>query len=959
MIDQNDRQFLFNHIPMAVSLSRESDGLYVDVNAEWSRLTGLSVQQVLGRTSLDVGMWDSAEQRAESLAGLQDAGELRNLRMRLARPDQTQLMLEVNVTRLELRGEHYLLSYLKDITGERTAQAAVRISEQMLRATNLRLNQQLRLFEAMEGLASVGYWTSCDAPATLVWSKGLYQLAGLPLGSVKCRTDGRSRIHPDDLPAYVLARQALTGQTLEYRWLHPDGRVHWHRTRIQRLTDGQQGDSDLVFGVVQDITSERETALALQDKLGFIQKITSRLPGVVFQTRSKTNEAQEFLYISEPASQIYPGFTAQEILQDAYCTLCLHHPDDVDAFRASVRLAVSTLTPWQHEYRLRLPDGEVRWLLGHGVPEADGDGAVLMNGFVTDITERKSSEERLRQGEARFRALTELSSDWYWQQNERFEFIQVTGNLAAVNVLPAEQYSRKTRWDSGALGVSQAQWASHRAMLTAHEVFHDFEMQRVRADGTLMWASISGTPMFDAGGKFIGYQGIGRDITERKLAEEKIEQLAFYDALTGLPNRRLLTERLQLALLGTSRHESYGAVLFIDLDNFKDLNDTQGHDMGDLLLRQVAARLQGSVREVDTVARLGGDEFVVVLQEMGHDVDDVTTRVEQVGHKILAKLNQVYTLGKLEHHSTPSVGVALLSRQVKSVDELLKRADLAMYESKAAGRNTMRFFDPAMQALVAQRSAVDRDLRLALTRDELVLYYQPVVDSQAMAVGVEALVRWQHPTLGFLPPSQFIAQAEHTGLIVPLGEWVLRTACEQLVRWANQPDTARLTMAVNVSVRQFRHPDFVAQVLTLLDRTGADPRLLKLEITESLLVTDMQDAIEKMQALRAAHVSFSLDDFGTGYSSLSYLKRLPLDQLKIDQSFVRDVLTDASDAAIANTVLALGQSLNLRVVAEGVEEMGQHDFLLRNGCTYFQGYLFGKPVPIEQLRLGCLAPPLG
>jgi len=822
---------------------------------------------------------------------------------------------------------------------------------------NARLNQQLCLFESMERLASVGYWTSGDDPGSLIWSKGLYQLAGLVPGSIQSRTDGRSRIHADDLPAFALARQALDGQTLEYRWLHPDGSVHWHRTCMQRLTDGHPGEPSLAFGVVQDITHEREAALALHDKLGFFQKITSRLPGVVFQLRRKAQGVLEFLYISEPVSQIYPGLTAQDILHDAYCTLSLHHPDDVLAFKASVRQALSQLDAWHHEYRLRLPDGEVRWLLGHGMPEADANGAVLMSGFVTDITGRKHSEERLRRSEARFRALTELSSDWYWEQNERFQFVQVTDNLDAANVLPAMHYLGKTRWDSGALGVSPSQWDMHRATLAAHEVFHDFEMQRVRTDGSLMWASISGAPMFDAGGKFIGYQGIGRDVTERKLAEEKFEQLAFYDVLTGLPNRRLLVERLQLALLGAGRLDIYSAVLFIDLDNFKDLNDTHGHDMGDMLLRQVASRLQSCVREVDTVARLGGDEFVVVLEELGSDVEAVTARVEQVGRKILGKLNQLYVLGKLEHHNTPSIGVALLSRQVTSVDELLKRADLAMYESKAAGRNTMRFFDPAMQALVAQRSAIDRDLRLALKRNELLLYYQPVVDKQAMVVGVEALVRWQHPTLGFLPPGEFISQAEYTGLIVPLGQWVLRVACAQLVRWASKPDTARLTMAVNVSVRQFRHPDFVAQVLKVLSRTGADPRLLKLEITESLLVTDMQDAIEKMQTLRAAHVSFSLDDFGTGYSSLAYLKRLPLDQLKIDQSFVRDVLTDPSDAAIANTVLALGQSLSLRVVAEGVEELGQCEFLLRNGCTFFQGYLFGKPVPIEQLRLGCLAPP--
>ncbi|MDD2878831.1 MAG: EAL domain-containing protein [Rhodoferax sp.] len=832
MIDSNDRQLLFNQIPMAVSLSLESDGLYVDVNAEWTRLTGMSAQQVLGRNSVDVGMWPSVAQRSEALAALRDTGELRDLHLTLDRHGHAPLVLQVNVVRLELRGVRYLLSYLKDVTDAQAAQVALRASEQLLLVTNARLKQQLAMFEAMESLASVGYWTSADDQQRLVWSKGLYQLAGLPPGSVQTSTDAQSRIHPDDLPAFAQAQHVLDGQILEYRWQHPDGSLHWHRTRIQRLNDDSFGASAQAFGMVQDITREREVALDLRDKLGFIQKITSR-----------------------------------------------------------------------------------------------------------------------------FRALTELSSDWYWEQDEQFRFVQVAGNLEALNVLPRGNYVGKTRWNSGVEGVSPSQWDAHRAALAAHEVFHDFEMQRLRPDGSLMWAAISGAPMFDAAGKFTGYQGIGRDITERKLAEEKIERLAFYDALTGLPNRRLLTERLHVALLGAARHDQCGAVLFIDLDNFKDLNDTMGHDVGDMLLCQVAARLQSSVREVDTVARLGGDEFVVVLEDLGSDIEAVTARVEQVGRKILAKLNQVYLLGMQEHHSTPSLGVALLCKQVESVEELLKRADLAMYESKAAGRNTMRFFDPAMQAMVAQRTAVERDLRLALERSEWVLHYQPVVDRHGVVVGVEALVRWQHPKRGLLAPGEFIAQAEHTGLIVPLGQWVLRTACEQLVSWRGQPDTAGLTMAVNVSARQFRHPDFVDQVLHVLRSTGADPHLLKLEITESLLVIDMPDVIDKMQNLRDAHVSFALDDFGTGYSSLSYLKRLPLDQLKIDQSFVRDVLADLSDAAIANMVLTLGQSLNLRVVAEGVEERGQFEFLLQSGCAFFQGYLFSKPVPIEQLRLGRLAPP--
>lgn len=955
MLDLIDGRLFFNSIPMAISLSRESDGVILDVNTQWLRLTGLARVDVVGKTDVALGFVDSPQLRLRKQVSLNETGEAPYTELKFLCADRRHLCLRVEISRVDVEGLACVLSYLKDVTDERAAQTALMANEQLLIASNERMDQQVRLFESMESLASVGYWTSGEAPETLKWSKGLYLLAGLEQGSVHDRQAGRSRILAEDMPAFVQARDALDGRTQEYRWQHPDGRVHWLRSRMQKLSG--HGEINLAFGVVQDITPEREARLALQDRLGFIQKVTSRLPGLVFQLRRNADASLEFLYISESAGDIYPGFTPEDILQDAYCTWGLHHPDDVPIFIATVRESFSQLSPWRCEYRLRFPDGEVRWLLGHGLPEAEQHGAVLITGFVTDITEQKLSEERLRQSQARFKALTELSSDWYWEQDEHFRFVEVGGHPDERNVLLAEDHVGKTRWELGVLGVSQAQWDRHRAALEAHTEFHDFEMQRLRADGLVFWVSISGAPMFDTNGKFTGYQGVGRDISERKLAEAQIEKLAFYDALTGLPNRRLLVERLQLALLNTTRHALYSAVLFIDLDNFKDLNDTLGHDMGDLLLRQVAERLQASVREVDTVARLGGDEFVVVLDELGSDADTVTALVERVGQKILVNLNQVYTLAHMDFHSTPSVGVALLSNQIKSVDELLKQADLAMYESKAAGRNTMRFFDPAMQALVNQRTAIDRDLRAALKHDQLVLYYQPVVDRQANVVGVEALVRWNHPERGFLPPIEFIGAAEQSGLILPLGQWVLRAACQQLVQWATQPETQTLSMAVNVSARQFRHPEFVAQVIDVLHSTGADPRLLKLEITESLLVTDMQDVIAKMQALRLQKVTFSLDDFGTGYSSLSYLKKLPLAQLKIDQSFVRDLLTDVHDIAIAKTVLTLGEHLDLCVVAEGVENAGQWQFLLEQGCPLFQGYLFCKPMPIERLPLGCLMPP--
>lgn len=954
MLDLIDGRLFINSIPIAISLSRASDGVILDVNTQWLRLTGLARVDAVGQTAAALGFVDSPHQRLRKQLTPNEAGEAPYVEQRFLCADQRHLWLRVETSLVDIQSVTCTLSYLKDVTDERAAQTALMANEQLLIASNERMNQQVRLFESMETLASVGYWTSGEAPETLRWSKGLYLLAGVEQGSVHDRKAGRSRILAEDMPAFVQARDALDGRTQEYRWQHPDGRVHWLRSRMQKLSG--HGETDLAFGVVQDITPEREARLALQDKLGFIQKVTSRLPGLVFQLRRNADGSLEFLYISENVGDIYPGFTSEDILQDAYCTWGLHHPDDVPVFIATVRESIVQLTPWRCEYRLRFPDGEVRWLLGHGLPEAEQHGAVLITGFVTDITERKLSEERLRQSQARFKALTELSSDWYWEQDENFRFVAVGGPPEERSVPLAEDHVGKTRWELGVLGVSQAQWDRHRAALEAHTEFHDFEMQRVRADGTAFWVSISGAPMFDTSGKFTGYQGVGRDITERKLAEAQIEKLAFYDALTGLPNRRLLVERLQLALLNTTRHALYSAVLFIDLDNFKDLNDTLGHDMGDLLLRQVAERLQASVREVDTVARLGGDEFVVVLDELGSDADTVTAWVERVGQKILVNLNQVYTLAQMDFHSTPSVGVALLSNQIKSVDELLKQADLAMYESKAAGRNTMRFFDPAMQALVNQRTAIDRDLRAALKHDQLELYYQPVVDRHAKVVGVEALVRWNHPERGFLLPAEFIGAAEQSGLILPLGQWVLRAACQQLVQWATQAETQTLSMAVNVSARQFRHPEFVAQVIDVLHSTGADPRLLKLEITESLLVTDMQDVIAKMQALRLQQVTFSLDDFGTGYSSLSYLKRLPLAQLKIDQSFVRDLLTDVHDIAIAKTVLTLGEHLDLRVVAEGVENTGQWQFLLEQGCPLFQGYLFCEPMPIERLPLGCLMP---
>jgi diguanylate cyclase (GGDEF)-like protein/PAS domain S-box-containing protein len=466
------------------------------------------------------------------------------------------------------------------------------------------------------------------------------------------------------------------------------------------------------------------------------------------------------------------------------------------------------------------------------------------------------------------------------------------------------------------------------------------------------------TPVLGPDGKISNYVGTFTDATDRIAAAEKIERLAFYDALTQLPNRRLMMDRLERALTTSTRSNRFGALMLLDMDNFKTLNDTLGHDVGDQFLVEVATRIKNCIREGDTAARMGGDEFVVILEHLDRD-QQAAVQATSVAVKIQALLNQPYLLQvghkheeqrQRSHQCTSSIGITLFCDQSASVEELVKRADTAMYQAKEAGRNTFRFFDPAMQEIVVAKAILEEDLRKAIAEGQFVLHYQAQVDNESHVVGTEALVRWRHPTKGMVSPAAFIPLAEETSLILPLGHWVMEAACAQLALWDVQPDMQHLSVAVNVSARQFSLPNFVPQVLALMERHHIRPYRLKLELTESLLLKNTDDVIAKMIALKECGVDFSLDDFGTGYSSLSYLKRLPLDQLKIDQSFVRDVLTDASDAAIARAVIALGKSLGLGVIAEGVETQEQRNFLADNGCTFYQGYFFSRPVPLHEFE---------
>ena len=441
---------------------------------------------------------------------------------------------------------------------------------------------------------------------------------------------------------------------------------------------------------------------------------------------------------------------------------------------------------------------------------------------------------------------------------------------------------------------------------------------------------------------------LSRDITQRKESEERINKLAFFDPLTQLPNRRLLQDRLERAIVTCQRQGTLGALLFIDLDDFKTLNDNRGHHIGDLLLIAVAERLRQAVRSQDTVARLGGDEFLVVFEGLDAEHDKAARQVQLIAEKILASLNCAYQLEGQEYFNSPSIGICVFGDAPVQIEELLKQADQAMYHAKGAGRNTLRFFDPEMQTLTAQRFALQNEIRDALQQQQFQLYYQAQFNQHGKVVGAEGLIRWLHPQRGMIPPLEFIPIAEESGLILPLGNWILAAACAQLVEWSKSPHTADIILSINVSARQFQHPQFVEQLLATIEQTGAAPNRLKLELTESMLVANQQDIITKMDALKRQGIKFSLDDFGTGYSSLSYLKRLPISELKIDKSFVKDVLIDPNDAAIARMVIRLAQSMELTVIAEGVETKEQRDWLESEGCFKYQGYFFGRPVPIAE-----------
>ena len=586
------------------------------------------------------------------------------------------------------------------------------------------------------------------------------------------------------------------------------------------------------------------------------------------------------------------------------------------------------------------------------LPDTQG-GLLGYLGIASDISERGRLEQELRIAAIAFESQAAIMVTDAEQRILRINpaFTKLTGYSAAEAI-----GQRPTLLSSGRQDALfyQEMWRSLKE--SGHwqgEIWNRRKCGEIYPE----WLTISAVN--NDRGCLTHYVSTFSDISNLKIAETEIHHLAFYDPLTTLPNRRLLLDRLEKARATGKRSGQIGAMLIIDLDNFKTLNDTLGHDTGDRLLIEVACRLKDCIREGDTAARQGGDEFVVMLEALGGDMASASVVAETVAEKIRAALSEPYILmGDHERFHSASIGVSLFCGHDKSTEVLLKQADIALYKAKDAGRNAVRFFDNAMQTALDQRAYLEASLRHALSRNEFLLYVQPQVDSARRLIGAECLLRWQPAGRAMVPPDDFIPLAEQTGLILPIGLWVLDFACAQLRRWAEQRQTRDLDLAINVSACQFRQADFVAQVQAALDKHGANPRRLKLELTESLLLDEVDSVVGKMRALLDLGVRFSLDDFGTGYASLAYLKRYPFEQLKVDRSFIRDVTSDPDDAAIVHAILAMGHALRLNVVAEGVEENAQHDFLVAHGCCLFQGYLFGRPMTFAQFEATLLDPDL-
>jgi diguanylate cyclase (GGDEF)-like protein/PAS domain S-box-containing protein len=676
-----------------------------------------------------------------------------------------------------------------------------------------------------------------------------------------------------------------------------------------------------------------------------LQTLLGNLDGMVYRCRDDAYWTMEF--ISEGCFRV-TGYPPGDLLfNDRLSYEELTHPDDRERVRQTIRIALAERRRFDVEYRIRHADGTPRWIWERGIGVRDGQGRVVaLEGIIEDITERTKAEQALREAERRYHSLFENAIEGIFRTAPDGHYLDANPALARIYGFDSPKELIETLKDiRRQLYVDPTRREEFMRIVKARGSIGGFESQVYRKNGDVIWISENARAVFDGEGQVLHYEGTVEDVTERRLYQTRIEQQANYDTLTGLANRSLLHDRLQQAIFTAASYGTRLAVVFVDLDRFKFINDSLGHHVGDQLLQMMAERFTSCVREFDTVARLGGDEFVLLINGQG-EPDSVGMAME----RMLEVISQPWHSSQGEFEITCSIGVALYPDDGADAATLLKNADSAMYRAKEHGRNNFQFFTDDLNALMKERLELESTLRRALERGQFELHYQPRVDlATRRVIGCEALLRWQLPGRGEIGPSRFIPIAEEIGLIGPIGGWVLQTACAQNKAWQDAGLTP-CVVSVNVSPRQFRRDDLVQTIAEVLAATGLEGRYLELEVTENMVMQDAEKMIEMLHAIKQLGVQIAVDDFGTGYSSLSYLKRFPVDRLKVDRSFVQDIATDTDDAAIVRTIIALGHNLGLKVVAEGVETEEQISFLSVNACDELQGFYFSKPVSAWRFR---------
>ena len=919
-------------------LVEASSGEIIAANRAASSLYGYPQEQLVGMYTSQINSPPPAELARDRQSALNKERSFFTYRNRLASGEERDV--EVYSSPMVVNGKPLLFAIIHDVTERKRAEEALRASEETLRVS-----------QSIAGLGSyvldirTGVWSSTEV---------LDSIFGIGKEYDRTVSGWTGLLYPEDratIANYLAGEVVGLGKPFdkEYRIVRQsDQEVRWVHG-LGRLDFDDHGQPVRMRGTIRDITERRLAETRLRDsEERYRSTFEQAAVGIVH-----TSFEGVFLLCNTRFAEIV-GYPHQEIPGMSFQQITA--PEDLDASLDTLkRISRETIENAAWEKRYIRKDGSIAWAKVTVSTQRDAEGRALHSiALVEDIGARKAAEERLattqealRTSEERYRTAFQTSLDAI-HINRLDDGTYIDCNMAFLKIMGYEREEV-----IGRNSLELAIWADSRDrcnlldMLRQNLVCRDLDARFKKKDGEVFWGLMSAS-VFELDGVPC-ILSMTRDISDAKAAEDKIRSLAFYDSLTGLPNRRLLLERLRQALADSASDLHMQTLLLVDLDNFKTLNETLGHQTGDLLLQEAARRLISCIGEEGTVARLGGDEFLVMLEDRSATAEDAAALAKETAERMLIAISQPYLLAGHACRSTASIGVAVFGDSPDTVDEILQQADIALDQAKTAGRNAVRFFVPALQEAVNARAALERDLRLAIKTHQFELFYQPQVN-RARLIGAEALIRWNHPTRGFLAPVEFIPLAEETGLILPLGDWVLETACMQLAAWEDKLATANIPVAVNISARQFRQPDFVDGVLATLDRTGANPRNLELELTESMLVDDIEDIIAKMTVLKSHGLKFSLDDFGTGYSSLAYLKRLPLDQLKIDRSFVKDILVDTSSGAIAQTILSLSRAMNLPVIAEGVETDEQRVFLTSLGCHSFQGYLFSRPLPLHEFE---------